>query len=103
MKSSVNNGYKIKQKLVFKFHILLTMIAGETIKVESPMGFYQSPTGVLLSHCWVILGVLPPFYKNGDMYYFLSFNRVDRLIIFITNRHVEMEIHENIGKLMQRK
>jgi hypothetical protein len=61
MKSSFNNGYKVKQKLVFKFHIPLTMSAGETIKVESPMGFYHSPTGGLLSH----MGFLPPFYKNG--------------------------------------
>jgi hypothetical protein len=35
------------------------MSAGETIKVESPMGFYHSPTGVLLS----ILGFTPILYK----------------------------------------
>jgi hypothetical protein len=62
MKSSVNNGYKVKQKLVFKFHIPLKMSAEETIQVESPMGFYHSPTGGLLSHT----GFYPHSIKMGD-------------------------------------
>jgi hypothetical protein len=58
MKSSVNNGYKVKQKI----HIPLTMSAGETIKVECHMGFYHSPTGGLLSH----MGFYPHSIKMGD-------------------------------------
>jgi hypothetical protein len=62
MKSSVNNEYKVKQKLVFKFHIPLKMSAGETIKVDSPMGFYHSPTGGLQSR----MGFYPHSIKMGD-------------------------------------
>jgi hypothetical protein len=41
------------------------MSAGETIKVESPMGFYHSPTGVLLSH----MRFNPHSIKMGDKNY----------------------------------
>jgi hypothetical protein len=48
--------------MVFKFYIPLTMSAGETIKVESSMVFYHSPTGVLISR----MGFYPLSIKMGD-------------------------------------
>jgi hypothetical protein len=55
-------GINLNKNWSLNFTNPLTMSAGETIKVESPMGFYHSPTGVLLPH----MGFYPHSIKMGD-------------------------------------